>query len=230
MAENKTYRQVRFERPEGSTRILLVRHGESARVSAENPFPLLDGRGDPELSDLGHAQAKALAVRLGSTDPDAIYITQLRRTAQTASPLAKDTKLVPVVEPGLVEASMGEWEGGQYRQRMADRDPIVIQAFAEQRFDVIPGAESNDSVARRTTEALTKIAQIHRDGYVIVIAHAVSISSLLSQATGSTPFAFLGIDNGSISELIAGDGQWHLRRFNDVSHLDHLNYDDTNLD
>ena len=41
----------------------------------------------------------------------------------------------------LREVNLGEWEGGEYRVRMAKRDPIAMRALMEQRWDVIPGAE-----------------------------------------------------------------------------------------
>ena len=222
MTERGSYRQVRFERPEGSAQIFLVRHGESAVADIAHPFSMTDGRGDPPLSPLGQAQAKALATRFVDKELEAIYVTQLRRTAETAAPLAQATGLVPIVETDLIEVSMGEWEGGLYRKHMKEQHPLALRAFAEQRFDVIPGAESNESLASRTKNALSLIASRHANGRVVVVAHAVVISSLLAQATGSEPFAFLGIDNASISEIIAASGRWHLRRFNDTAHLEHI--------
>ncbi len=48
----------------------------------------------------------------------------------------------------LREVHLGEWEGGEYRRRMHERDPIAMQALMEERWDAIPGAETMD-VARR---------------------------------------------------------------------------------
>ena len=55
------YRQRTFAPPPGATEVLLVRHGESRPASADNPFPLVDGHGDPEL----HANGRTQAVRVG---------------------------------------------------------------------------------------------------------------------------------------------------------------------
>lgn len=227
MSEQRVYAQVRFTRPEGSTELLLVRHGQSAVADMDHPFPLVNGRGDPPLSPLGVAQANATAQRLLDLELDAIFVTQLQRTMQTAEPLAAATGLLPVVETGLVEVSMGEWEGGVYRQRMAERHPLALRAFAEQRWDVIPGGESNESLAKRTAAALARIADAHRGGRVVLFVHAVVISSLLAQATGSEPFAFVSVDNASISELVVEGGRWHLRRFNDTAHLENLAHHET---
>jgi probable phosphoglycerate mutase len=218
----RRYRQVRFERPSSATEILLVRHGESAEADLERPFPLLDGRGDPGLSGLGRAQAAALADRLAGEEIDAIYVTPLRRTAETAAPVAERLGLAPLVEPGLVEISLGEWEGGFYRQRIAERDPLALEVFARQRWDLIPGAESNDAVAARTAAAVRRLAAAHRGGRVLAVSHAVAIGTLLSQAAGAAPFAFVLGDNASISVLVVDGERWLVRRFNDTAHLDRL--------
>jgi probable phosphoglycerate mutase len=220
----KRYRQVRFERPSDATEILLVRHGESAEADLDHPFPLLDGRGDPGLSPLGRAQSEALAERLAGEGEaiDAIYVTPLRRTAETAAPLAARLGIEPLVEPGLVEISLGEWEGGFYRARIAERDPLAVEVFASQRWDLIPGAESNEAVAERTTQALRRIAEAHPGERVVAVSHGVAIGTLLSQATGAAPFAFILGDNASISTLVVDGERWLVRRFNDTAHLTRL--------
>lgn len=219
-AVTRTYRQVRFEHPPGSCEIVLVRHGESAAADPTRPFLLVEGRGDPPLSKEGTEQAERLADRLASTSFDACYVTPLRRTAQTAAPLAERLGLVPVVEPRLIEVHMGEWEGGRYRERIAARDPLATRVFTEERWDVIPGAETNEDLFARTRAAIGDIAGRHPGGRVVVVAHAVSISAVLSQATSSSPLAFVGADNTSISVLVVTDDRLVLRRFNDTAHLE----------
>src|SRR5204863_9079345 len=90
-SESKEYRQVRFRRPPGACEILLVRHGESEPARPGQPFPLVDGQGDPALDPVGVEQAKLAADRLiDSGQPiAAIYVTTLRRTHETAAPLAR---------------------------------------------------------------------------------------------------------------------------------------------
>ena len=61
MSDVKEYRQSRFVRPPGACEMLLVRHGESVPARDDQPFPLVDGHGDPELSPLGRDQAERVA-------------------------------------------------------------------------------------------------------------------------------------------------------------------------
>lgn len=42
---------------------------------------------------------------------------------------------------------------------------------------------------------------------------------MLALASGSRPFAFLGADNGSISQVVVMGERWAVRRFNDTAHL-----------
>lgn len=214
------YRQTRFQPPPGATDILVIRHGESEAAYMEKPFPLVDGHADPELSENGREQAERLAGRLAKYPIGAIYVTSLRRTAQTAAPLAARLGLTPQVEPDLREVNLGEWEAGRFRKMVAENHPIAERMWAEERWDVIPGAEPAGSFTARTSGALQRIAGTHRDRLVAVVVHGGVIAALLARATGSRPFAFLGADNASLSRLVITPQRWILRTYNDTAHLE----------
>ena len=216
----KEYRQARFRRPAGATEILLVRHGESEPLVPGRPFPLVDGHGDPALAPEGHEQAKRVAARLATQRIAAIYVTTLRRTAQTAAPLAAELGLTPTVEPDLREVHLGEWEGELFRQRVAEGHPIAVRMSEEERWDVIPGGEPKDDFIARLRAGLGRIAAAHPDERVAVFTHGGVIGQLLALAVGTDrSFAFVGADNGSISHLVLHGDRWILRRFNDTAHL-----------
>lgn len=214
------YRQERYAPPPGATEILLVRHGESAPARPSVPFPLCDGQADPELAPDGRRQAEQVARRLAVERLDGLYVTPLRRTAQTAAPLIARTALVPRVEPELREVHLGEWEGGIYRQRVAQRHPVALRVLAEERWDIIPGAEPAGTFAARVRTAISRLAAVHPDERVAVFTHGGVIAQALALAAGSRPFAFLGADNGSISQLVVAEGIWVVRLFNDTAHLE----------
>jgi 2,3-bisphosphoglycerate-dependent phosphoglycerate mutase len=208
------YRQVRFTAPPAATEIVLVRHGETIAADPATPFPLVEGQGDPELAPVGIEQAERVADRLEGSKVDAIYVTTLRRTQETAAPLATRLGLIPVVEPGLREVHLGEWEGGIYRHKVMTGDPVALE-----RWDVVPGAESNEQLAERVRSALESIAAQHPGGRVVAVSHGGAIGMALSIATGSRPFAFVAVDNAALSTLVVSDGLWFLRSFNDTCHL-----------
>jgi probable phosphoglycerate mutase len=213
------FRQHRFTTPPGATTILLVRHGESAPAHPERPFPLRDGHGDPELDPVGLEQAGLLADRLQHEGITAIYVTPLQRTHQTAAPLAARLGLDMREEPDLREVFLGDWEGGLFRQRATEADPIFAQIFTEERWDVIPGAEAQDEFDARVWRGLHNIVEAHADECVVVVSHGGVIGQLLHRVTSSRRFAFAGADNASISEIVASGERIILRRYNDVAHL-----------
>jgi 2,3-bisphosphoglycerate-dependent phosphoglycerate mutase len=46
------------------------------------------------------------------------------------------------------------------------------------------------------------------------------IGEALAQASGAEPFAFIGPNNASISQMFVTPDKWVVRRFNDASHLE----------
>lgn len=216
----REYRQARFTPPPGSTELLLVRHGESAPARMDLPFPTVDGHGDPELAADGRRQADLVAQRLAGERIDSIYVTTLRRTAQTAAPLALRLGLSPQVEADLREVHLGAWEGGLFRQKVAENHPLVQRMLAEQRWDVIPDAEPAERFAERVRAGIERLAARHPDQRVAVFTHGGVIGQVLALASGARPLAFVGADNGSISHLVVAGDRWIVRRFNDTAHLD----------
>jgi probable phosphoglycerate mutase len=205
--------------PPGSTVVYVVRHGESAAEIPGKPFPLRDGHGDPELHPQGRRQAELLADRFEHEPLDAIYVTSLQRTHQTAAPLAARLGLTPIEEPDLREVFLGDWEGGVFRSKAIDNDPIFREIFEQERWDVIPGAELHDDFDARVWGAFQRIVAAHVDQRVMVVAHGGVIGHLLHRVTDSRRFAFSVADNASISEVVASPERVVLRRYNDVRHL-----------
>lgn len=218
----KEFRQLRFSPPPGSTQIVLVRHGESAAHVPGRPFDLVDGHGNPPLSELGRWQADQVGIRLRSEQISSIYVSTLVRTHQTAAPLAGYLGIEPVVERDLREVFLGEWDGGIYREKAAEGHPAFRRMQLEERWDAIPGAESNESLTTRTVGAIKRIHEQHPDQMVAVVVHGGVIGAILAYAAESRPFAFMGADNGSIHHLVVTPERWLVRRYNDTGHLDSM--------
>lgn len=219
MPSPREYRQHRFTPPPGSTELLIIRHGESAAAKDGEPFPLVDGQGDPELHADGRRQAELVADRLEHEPLDALYVSTLRRTAETAAPLAARRGLTPVVLPELREVHLGEWEGGLVRKHTMEGHPLALEIQVQERWDVIPGAEPADEFRQRVRGAIATIAERHPDQRVAVFTHGGWIGEAFSIASSCRPFAFMGADNASISQLVAWGDRLLVRRFNDTSHL-----------
>src|SRR4051794_39113758 len=221
VAADEQYEQRAFAVPPDGRELIVVRHGASAPHTPGVPFDLVDGHSDPPLSSAGHEQAERVAERLAGEPLQAVFVTPLQRTAQTAAPLAERLGLRPRVIAGLREVNLGEWEGGEYRVRMARRDPLAMRALMEQRWDVIPGAESNEALAERVGRGLDAIfAAIPAGGVAAAFLHGGVIGEVCRQVTRSATFAFIHADNGSISRVVQfSTGHRILRSFNEIAHL-----------
>jgi len=215
------YPQRPFAVPPDATELVLVRHGATAHAVPGRPFALTDGHGDPPLAPAGEAQARAVADRLDGDAEAVLFTSGLLRTNQTAAPLAARLGQTPAEIPALREVLLGEWEGGELRVRMAHRDPLARRVLAEERWDVIPGAEPAETFAARLRAGVDEVvARVGPGGRAIVFVHGGVVGELGRQATESRPFAFAHADNGSITRLVVfADGRWLLRSFNDIAHL-----------
>ncbi len=217
--EAPAFRQRPYQPPPGATDILLVRHGQSQPYVDGFLFDLVDGQGDPLLSTDGEAQALRVCARLSGLGINAIYVSTMRRTAQTAAPLVDALGLFPTVEAGLREVHLGEWEGGVFRKNVAEGHPIALRMIIEERWDVIPGAEPADEFASRVRQAIERIAAAHPGQRVAAFTHGGFIGQALALAAASRPFAFTGAENASISRVVITPERWLVRGYNDTAHL-----------
>jgi probable phosphoglycerate mutase len=215
--------QGAFMLPPGATEVILARHGSSAQFDPSAPFDLIGGQSDPPLAPRGHAQSAALASRLAQEPIVALFITTLRRTAETAAPLATQLGLAPIVVPDLREVHLGDWElDGGFTLRRADRDPIRERVLEEEEWGLIPGGEDLRSLGDRVRLGLERVAdEVGPDRVGVAIAHGGVIAEACHQITQSRPFAFFATENCSITRLIRSrEGRWTLQTFNDTAHLD----------
>jgi broad specificity phosphatase PhoE len=76
--------------------LFIVRHAEKAE----------GGSDDPDLSEAGRGRAQSLANMLKDSGISAIYTTELKRTRQTAAPLASQLHLDPAIIPAKDTAAL----------------------------------------------------------------------------------------------------------------------------
>jgi basic amino acid/polyamine antiporter, APA family len=85
--------------------VFVVRHGERVDGGAGATGNMM-AAADPELSEAGKARAQSLAAALKDAAITAIYVTEYKRTRQTAEPLAKvlgiEVTVVSSKEPGAL--------------------------------------------------------------------------------------------------------------------------------
>lgn len=148
--------------------IYLIRHGQSEW----NQDKRIAGQLDPPLSPLGMSQAQALAEVLGGQAISTIVTSSLQRTKATALPLSRHLGLTIQSEDGLMEMHMGVLQG-QVRDRLDATTFPIWQAYKTYRTTYrIPGGESFQDLATRTTRCLQRILVSHQgDGALLIVGH-----------------------------------------------------------
>lgn len=201
--------------------ITLVRHGQTEGYDPDVGFPLIDGQGDPKLTELGKRQAQAVGDRLRSEAIDAVYVSSLTRTHQTAAPLASALGIDPVVEADLREVNLGDWEGGLFRKYSEEgTHPAILAMRKNLDWGEVPGAESNAELTARCVGGIERVHAACRGQHVVCFVHGGVVAALLSHAAKGHLFAFMGSDNAAIHRMAINDERTFIYGFNDVTHLE----------
>ncbi len=208
------------------TRLILVRHGESAvQVSRVVGGPL----GCKGLSELGRHQVEALRDRwlAAGMEADALISSTLPRAQETAELLRPALgDLAVVVDAEVHELNPGECDGITWDDYVALYD---VDPRADPYTPLSPGGESLADFLLRVGRALHRLAITHMGKTVIVACHGgvidASIATFLGLPTQRGSTYSLHTTNASITEWKAtiSPGQavhWSLVRYNDFAHLE----------
>lgn len=150
------------------THLYLVRHGETE----ENVAGILQGISPGNLTERGREQARQLRTALQGIPFDALFVSDLRRTMQTAEILNAQRHLPLTPEPLLRERDWGEYTG----MRIAD---IHTRDFP-------PSVESVESLFRRAASFLNGILQTHDGKTVLAVSHGLFLRALQACYEGTT--------------------------------------------
>jgi broad specificity phosphatase PhoE len=180
-------------------RLLLIRHAETT-ANAER---LLDtAPPGADLTDLGRTQAAELVESLAEVPLDALYVSDLVRTHQTAAPLAGARGLVPVVRPGVREIQAGEYEMASGEGWVPYLD--VLYRWADGQSDArIPGGESGSEVMARFDAVVAEAAQ---HGSAAIISHGAVIRAWTGARAANVDKAFVADTRLHNTAVIVLDG------------------------
>lgn len=140
-------------------RIYLIRHGKAAASFGEAL--------DPGLDDLGRSQSEAVAGRWSARPPVPLVASPLRRTQETAAPLAKAWSMAPRIEPRIAEI------------------PSPGMALAERAAwlgEVMKGNWSGQAAALRTWQQAVVRALLDMPTDTVAFTHFIAINAAASAA------------------------------------------------
>jgi broad specificity phosphatase PhoE len=171
-----------------TTRLLLIRHGEST-WNAEHR---LQGQADPPLSPLGREQAAALVPFLDGLPARALS-SDLTRAVETAAVLGLAGA---PTDPRWREIDIGDWAG----RTLDELDPDDVAAWQKGELTP-PNAETFAELQARVAAAIDALGG---EGAVIV-THGGCVRAATAHLTGADPRSLAPPANASLTVIEHGD-------------------------
>ena len=200
-----------------TTRILLIRHGETDW----NRRKVFRGTSDVPLNENGVQQARLLASALRDCPIDAAYTSPLSRARRTAEAVLDGRGVVALVDERLTDLCYGEWQGLQEAD-VASRWQREFELWTTRPHEVRPpGGSMLQEVRDCAFEAMEEAAATHEGETVALFAHRV-VNKLLVLAAlglGVDRFPFVRQDNCCVTEFLRTPAGYVLCRLNDTSHM-----------
>jgi broad specificity phosphatase PhoE len=196
------------------THITLVRHGETIW----NRELRLQGSKDIPLSDLGLAQAEAVAKRLQPETFHRVYSSHLNRAHKTADTLAQTLQLPHHVHEHLRERSYGEIEGWTREEILAKYPDFWGPGNS---YDV-PGLETFEQLSERVHQTINELANQHEGERLLLVSHGGTINAFLHAISGGQFGSGVNkLGNTSVTQVVReADGKWTIETVGCTEHLD----------
>jgi broad specificity phosphatase PhoE len=187
--------------------LYVCRHGRTGA----NASGLLLGRADPDLDDLGHLQARAMAEAIPR--PARVVSSPLARCRQTAAAFGGPVE----VDDRLVELDYGDYDLIPLRDIPAE----VWQRWRSDPDFRPPGGETLNELAGRVGQALDSLQEAASDADVVVVSHVSPIKAAVAWALGvSIDVSWrCFVAQASVTEIGFSPTGPSLRLFNGVAHL-----------
>lgn len=204
---------------DSGTQVLLVRHGQTDWNLAQR----VQGQLDIPLNHAGRAQAAALGRALATEPLDAIYSSDLMRAYETAAAVAAQPGQ-PEVRPeaGLRERRFGSFEGLSFAEIEA-RFPRDNERWRTRDLAYAPGGHGEPLPVfhERALVAVTRLAQRHLGGRILLVSHGGVLDCLYraAQGLGLQAGRHWPLGNAQINRLLYTGEAFTLLLWGDEAHL-----------
>ena len=178
--------------------LYLIRHGLAAAG--------LDDL-DPGLAPLGHEQAAITARALGHLSPARLVVSPLRRTRETADPIAERFGLEPEIRQEVAEVFDPSVPP---EERKAIIGPFMDGNWSDQN-------ETLQAWRERVVETLAALGEGRDD--VIVVSHYIAICVAIGAATRNDRVVPVKLGNTSITAIDVVAGKLVLVAAGSTDHL-----------
>ena len=209
---------------DSSTRILAVRHGETAW----NRETRIQGHIDIPLNPIGLLQARRVGAALQDEKIDAIYSSDLTRARQTAEAIARTTGAPLHLDVALRERAFGAFEGLTFDE-ITERWPEQAVRWRKRDLDFsADGGETIPAFYERCVSAVKRLAQAHAGQTLVIVAHG-GVMDCLYRAGSRLPLEAprsWTLGNATINRLLHSPEGLTVVGWNDDFHLENLSLDE----
>ncbi len=161
-------------------KLYFLRHGETS-FSKTGDFC---GWVDEPLTAEGKLMAEDFATAYGATKFSAIYCSPMKRTVETAEPIARKLGIELQLRDGLKEINYGQWELKTHdeikREFKLDYDKWV----SEPGWNSPTGGETAFQIAERSCAVIQEALAKHAEGDVLFVSHKATIRIMLCSLLG----------------------------------------------
>lgn len=203
---------------DGGTRVVAIRHGETAW----NVDSRIQGQLDIGLNPTGRWQAEQLAGALHDDGLGAVYSSDLSRAFETARSVAERAGLSVQTDVGLRERDFGAFQGLTFKE-IESRWPDLSTRWRRRDADFAPpGGESLTVFYARCVGTAERLAATHPGQAIALVAHGGVLDCLYRAATRislQAPRTWL-VANASINRLLYSPQGFALVGWADSGHLD----------
>ena len=194
-------------------KFFLIRHADKAKGDYFSPRLRHD---DQPISQFGRMQANKLKKYFSKIPLKSIYVSEYIRTEQTARPLARKLKIVPILDSRLNEIDIGLVDRLS-DDELRDRYPEIWSASQDWDRDFRwPEGETGLEAQERIVSFIN--GQIDQERSILIVAHDGIIRLLICHILGLPVYRRIHfqVDTASVTEIEWDSikSRWKLIRFN----------------
>ncbi|MHB9130610.1 MAG: histidine phosphatase family protein [Armatimonadota bacterium] len=195
--------------------IYLIRHGQSTG----NGRQCFMGWSDHPLTDIGRAQAAAVARRLAPLGPMPVYCSDLQRACDTAGAIAQQWGRQPLPDPRWREVHCGCYEDKPWSD-FQQAPELTAQFDADPLGTCMPDGESVAQMCARVITAFTELLTL-AEPRIAVVTHDGPLRAVLSHYLQIPPERFwtLKTEHGGLTRLEVSEEWVSVSSVNETSHL-----------
>jgi broad specificity phosphatase PhoE len=176
--------------------LFLVRHGRASAGIEEL---------EPGLDDIGHSQAEHAAIALKKVGAVRLVSSPLKRTRETAAPIARELGLPIEICEGVAEVFV---PSATPEERATQLGPLLSGLWSKQTPELRAWRD----------RVLFALMELGRER-IIVVSHFVAISAAIGASTEDDRVSPCALANASITTMDVVGDKLVLRRPGEVAHL-----------